>query len=113
MLRVLKCLEILSLIIGCSMVKSKIKQAYVWGSMGCTTCVICLKGGGDLRCPEDSLQSNRYEVCTSFLKLTDECKALNALPVEVDSKGNGTAKTFHRKRAKWNKSCHLKFASLR
>ena len=46
------------------------------------TCVICLKGGGDLRCPEDLLQSNGYEVYTSFLKMVDEFKALNALPVE-------------------------------
>ena len=58
--------------------------------------MICLKGGGDLRCPEDSLQSNGYEVYTSFLKMVDEFKALNALPVEIDFKGNGTAEMFHR-----------------
>ena len=55
-------------------------------------------------------QSNGYEVYTSFLKMVDEFKALNALPVEIDFKGNGTAEMFHRNRAKWHKSCHLKFA---
>ena len=47
---------------------------------------------------------------TSFLKMIDEFKALNALPAEVDFKGNGIAETFSRNRAKWHKSCHLKFA---
>ena len=36
--------------------------------------------------------------------------ALNALPVEVDFKRNGTVETFHRNRTKWYKSCHLKFS---
>ena len=38
--------------------------------MDWTTCVICLKGGGDLRCPEDSLQSNGYEVYTVVLQFS-------------------------------------------
>ena len=67
----------------------------------------CLKGGGELRCPEDSLIRATDIIYTSFLKMVDELKALNPLPVEV---GKGMAETFHRNQAKWHKSCHPKFA---
>ncbi len=40
----------------------------------------------------------------------EEFKAVQSLPVSVDFKGEGNAGVFMNHRAKWHKSCHLKFA---
>ena len=77
--------------------------------MSWQNCIICLKGSGNLRCPADSLQKNGQEIYGSFLTAVKQFKDLGALPVQVDFK-DGTPGKFMENKAKWHKSCHLKFA---
>jgi len=72
-------------------------------------CVIC-GGGGNLKCPAESNQKNGLEVYRNFLHSVEEFEAVQSLPVSVDFKGEGNAEVFMNHRAKWHKSCHLKFA---
>lgn len=72
-------------------------------------CVIC-GSGGDLRCPADSHQKNGLEIYSSFLKVVKEYENLQCTPCDMDFKGEGSAETFMLNKAKWHKSCHLKFA---
>ncbi len=72
-------------------------------------CVIC-GGGGNLKCPAESNQKNGLEVYRNFLHSVEEFEAVQSLPVSVDFKGEGNAEVFMKHRAKWHKSCHLKFA---
>ena len=44
--------------------------------------MICGVGGGELRCPADSLLNNGIEIYDTFLKL-DEFRQLNALPMKL------------------------------
>ena len=72
-------------------------------------CVIC---GLDLKCPADSLQGNGLEVYSNFLTVVEEFRELDALPVNVtiNYRGEQIPQLFLQNRAKWHKSCHLKFA---
>lgn len=67
-------------------------------------------GGGDLRCLADSHQNNGIKVYKIFLKAVGEFHELEALPVAVDFEGENMADLFLCNKAKWHKSCHLKFA---
>ena len=73
-------------------------------------CIICGESSGDLKCPADSLSSNGLEIYTNFLEHVEEFRRLDALPVTIDFKGDGSAERFLEKRAKWHKACNLKFA---
>ena len=46
-------------------------------------CVICGRGGTDLKCPTDHHQKNGLEV---FTQVVEEFSELEALPVNVDYK---------------------------
>ena len=72
-------------------------------------CVICGGGGTDLKCPADSHQKNGLEVYTTFLDVLEEFRELEALPVHMDYKGDNIPQLFLQNRAKWHKSCYLKF----
>lgn len=74
-------------------------------------CVICSKGGGELKCPADSLNKNGLEIYRNFLKQVEEFCKIDALPVDVNFKDEGTAETFLKNRAKWHKACQIKFAT--
>lgn len=78
--------------------------------MNWNECIICGEGGGDLRCPADSHQNNGIDVYKSFLQAVSEFRELEALPVTVYFEGENMADTFLHNKAKWHKSCHLKFA---
>lgn len=60
-------------------------------------------GDGDLRCPLDSLQGNGQEVyiCQGF-------REIDAMPVEITT-DQLTIDSLVKNRAKWHKSCYLKF----
>ena len=73
-------------------------------------CIICGEGNGELRCPADSLQNNGIEVYTNFLELVEKFRQLNGLPVDVSFEGGNIAQAFLRNKAKYHKTCHLKFA---
>ena len=77
--------------------------------MNWQNCIICLKGSGNLRFPTDSLQKNGQEIYRSFLTAVRQSLDVDALPVQVDFK-EGTPKKLMENKAKWHKSCHLKFA---
>ncbi len=72
-------------------------------------CVICGDDGGDLRCPADSNQKNGLEVYTNFLQIVTEFQDFQ-LPAKVRFSENEDAVSFMENRAKWHKTCHLKFA---
>ena len=75
------------------------------------SCIICSKSGGDLRCPVDSFQNNAIDVYNKFLEAVKEFRNLNALPIDVKFEGENLGELFYQHRAKWHKSCHLKFAA--
>ena len=66
--------------------------------------------GGDLKCPAVSYLKNDLEVYGNFLHCVKEFEEVKSLPVPVDFKGEDSAETFMDNKAKWHKSCHLKFA---
>ena len=72
-------------------------------------CVI-YGGGGDLKCPAVSYLKNGLEVYGNFVHCVNEFEEVKSLPVPVDFKGEDSAETFMDNKAKWHKSCHLKFA---
>ena len=48
-------------------------------------CFICGKaGGGDLRCPWDSLHGNGQEIYGKFLKAVEGFYEINAMPVKLE-----------------------------
>lgn len=54
-------------------------------------CIICSEGGGDLRCPADSLQNNGIDVYNGFIQVVEEFHKLEALPVNVKFEGENIA----------------------
>ena len=76
-------------------------------------CIICEQSGGDLRCPVDSLQNNGIEVYNNFIEAVAEFQKLDAMPISVkfDHEHEGLAELFYRNKARWHKSCRLKFAT--
>ena len=80
--------------------------------MDWAVCVIC-GGGGELKCPANSLQGNASEVYQTFSNLVREFREIGELPTSVNFIKQGfevEAKDLLENRAKWHKSCHLKFA---
>ncbi len=71
-----------------------------------SVCIIC---GCELHCPADSLQNNGIEIYDNFLKLVDEFRRLDALPMKLSFQDDITPHIFLQHRAKWHKACHLKF----
>ena len=64
-----------------------------------------------MKCPANSLQGNALEVYQTFLNLVIEFNTLGELPTPVNfSKLDLEANDLLKNRAKWHKSCHLKFA---
>ena len=65
-----------------------------------------------MRCPADSLQSNGLEVYQNFIQAVEEFREQEALPVNLkgDIRGEDAAGLLFLNKAKWHKSCHLKFA---
>jgi hypothetical protein len=78
--------------------------------MDWSICVICSECGPALKCPADSYANNASEVYATFLKHVSAFKQLNALPVNVDFRENGSVHQFMENKAKWHKACHLKFS---
>ena len=70
-------------------------------------CVICGDSSGALKCPADSKQNNGAEIYRNFLESFQGFKALQSL---LKFASADTAETFLSHRAKWHKSCYLKFA---
>ncbi len=63
-----------------------------------------------MRCPLDSLQGNGQEVYGRFLKAVQGFQEINALPVKLDlTTDQLTVESFIENRARWHKSCYLKF----
>ena len=63
-----------------------------------------------MRCPLDSLQGNGQEVYGKFLKAVQGFQEINALPVKLELTADQlTVEGFVNNRAKWHKSCYLKF----
>ena len=81
--------------------------------MDWNACIICEQSGGDLRCPVDSLQNNGIEVYNNFIEAVAEFQKLDAMPISVkfDHEHEGLAELFYRNKARWHKSCRLKFAT--
>lgn len=78
--------------------------------MDWNVCVICGKGESEMKCPADSLQANGLDVYRTFLEDVEQFRDLNCMPVEVNFKNEGGPESFLQNRAKWHKSCRLKFA---
>ena len=73
-------------------------------------CVICGDSSGALKCPANSKQNNGAEIYRNFLESFQGFKALQSLPASAKFASADTAETFLSHRAKWHKSCYLKFA---
>ena len=73
-------------------------------------CVICGQGGGNLKCPAESNHKNGLEIYNNFLVCVKEFEELQSLPVPLDFTSEDNPEIFLRNKAKWHKSCHLKFA---
>ena len=80
--------------------------------MDWSLCIIC-GGGGDLKCPADSLENNGLQLYNNFLHLVEEFSELVALPMKVCYKRDQNPQVLLQNRAKWHKSCHLKFAGTK
>ena len=75
-------------------------------------CIICCDGGGDLKCPADSLQGNGIDIYVNFLTNVHDFRAVGDMPVDVECY-DVDAKVLLENRAKWHKSCRLKFAQAK
>ena len=64
-----------------------------------------------MRCPVDSHVGNGIEVYSNFLEVVEKFRKFDALPVDIKYEGENLAELMYQKRAKWHKSCHLKFSS--
>ena len=64
-----------------------------------------------MRCPVDSHVGNGIEVYSNFLEAVEKFRKFDALPVDIKYEGENLAELLYQKRAKWHKSCHLKFTS--
>ena len=73
-------------------------------------CVICGEGCGILKCPADSNQKNGTDICRNFLESFKGFQECKSLPTAVQFAGDYSPEEFMVHRAKWHKSCHLKFA---
>ena len=47
-------------------------------------CIICCDGGGDLKCPADSLQGNGIDIYVNFLTNVHDFRAVGDMPVDVE-----------------------------
>ena len=77
--------------------------------MDWSKCIICGKAGGDLRCPLDSLQNNGSQVYSNFLEVVQKFNEIGAIPMKIQVAIDVTSKELTENKAKWHKSCHLKF----
>ena len=77
--------------------------------MNWEVCIICGQGGGDLKCPADSLQRNGYTVYSNFLHTVQQFRKPGSMPVQLELHDASTD-LFLEDRAKWHKLCHFKFA---
>ena len=82
--------------------------------MDWSKCIICGRSEGDLKCPVDSNQKNGMQVYNNFLDAVCEFAKIEALPatVQFDKDIIGGEALFEN-RAKWHKSCHLKFRTTK
>ena len=69
---------------------------------------ICGKAGAgdDLR-----LQNNGPQVYSNFLEVVKKFSEIGAIPVNIQISGDVTPGELIENKAKWHKSCHLKFSS--
>ena len=79
--------------------------------MNCNACIICQEPGGDLRCPEASLQNNGFEIYSDSLSILKEFRKLDKLPIEINLKGEGKPDIWVDTCAKWHKNRKLKFVA--
>ena len=79
--------------------------------VGLGRCIICGEDG-DLRCPADRPDGEGGALLSydDFLQNVDGFRQLHSLPVEVNDKELDSLNTLLQHRAKWHKSCRLKFA---
>ena len=74
-------------------------------------CALCGDGGGILKCPADSKQKNGIDIYRNFqesFRGFQDCKSLPA-PVQFSGEQSPEPEVFMAHKAKWLKSCHLKF----
>ena len=71
-------------------------------------CVICGQGSG-----AESNLKNGLEIYHNFLLSVKEFAELQSMPVPIYFNKEDTAETFMDYKAKWHKSCHLKFAQFK
>jgi len=77
--------------------------------MDWSKCFICGKvGGEDLRCPLDSPQGNGCSIYCNFLEAVEAFQKIDALPVSLSNEIL-KIELLVENRAKWHKSCYLKF----
>ena len=77
--------------------------------MNWAVCIICGDQSGELRCPARSTEG--IVIYQSFLTAVQDFKDIDALPVSLLPDFSGiSAATLDKNKAKWHKSCHLKFA---
>eukprot|EP00112_Aurelia_sp_Birch-Aquarium-sp1_P024788 Seg7984.2 transcript_id=Seg7984.2/GoldUCD/mRNA.D3Y31 product="hypothetical protein" protein_id=Seg7984.2/GoldUCD/D3Y31 len=74
------------------------------------SCIIC-GNSYDLRCPAESLQGNGLELYTAFLQNVKRFDKIGQLPASIPFDEDVTARELLDYKAKWHKSCHLKFAT--
>ena len=74
------------------------------------SCIIC-GNSDDLRCPAESLQGNGLECYTTFLLNMKRFDEIGQLPTIIPFDEDVTARELLDHKAKWHKSCHLKFAA--
>ena len=81
--------------------------------MDWTQCVVCQQATHEpLRCPlKAGRPEDRSEAYSSFLKNVSEFRELNQLPVSLSFGEDIDVDQFMRNKAKWHKSCHLKFCA--
>ena len=80
--------------------------------MDWTLCVICQKQRSeDLKCPmKSTLSEDAPDVYSNFLQNVDDFRATDALPVIIKFGPDVNSTTLIENKAKWHKSCHLKFS---
>ena len=64
-----------------------------------------------MKFPVDSCEYNGLEIYRNFLGIVEEFHSLDTSPVDVKFEGDNLAEVFYQNKAKWHKSCHLKFSA--
>ena len=67
------------------------------------------QAGGDLKCPQDSLQNNGSQVYSNFLEVVQKFSEIGDIAMNIQVAIDATSIELAVNRVKWHKSCHLKF----